>query len=198
MKLLIVAIFLEIALTTVFYTRLWREKFEQLSGAKTLVAIILSGILVCTFDLNVFLEMMAVVQEETYDTKAQSWISYLVTTLIVAGGSGTVYQLYVRLRIRVPALGGGENSGVALTGTGSLTINFTRRDVVKNTSVAVTLNDEFVGNIVSDEPTLALDSVNAGSYVLALTGHNMTGKVVTAKRVVGIEPDKATVAIVEL
>lgn len=197
-RLLIVAIFLEIALTTVFRNR-WFRQFDAVAGIKTAVSIGAALLVVVSFELNIFGEVVAALQGKEILGTFNKPISYAITTLIVAGGSGTVYSLYERLGIRPRSASG--RSGAGLDGEGRLIVNLTRVNAGQDQPVQVTLNDELVGIVQPNDTKLGGNTglqVTSGAYRLRLTANDPSGAPVEAERAIGIEPAKPTVIDIKI
>jgi len=97
--LFVLAVLIESALAVIFNWRLFLEMFNG-RGVKTLVAILVSWVVVVTFDLDqkVFEALLAaygITGEQTDRT-----IGIILTTLILAGGSGGVNRILVALGYR--------------------------------------------------------------------------------------------------
>jgi hypothetical protein len=188
--LLIVAIFLEIALTVVFKNRLF-EQLDAIPGIKTLIAIGFSAVVVVVFRLNIFGDVVTALQGETYAGMVPTFVSYAVTSLIVAGGSTTVYMLYTRVGLRPPSTG----SGAALRGDGRLLVEVNRVSIAETEPVQVELDGDLIGRIEAGEVRFGGATgrvIGAGSYALRLTSNDKTGQPLDVTRNIGIEPGKTT------
>jgi len=187
--LLIIAIFLELALTFLFKTRTWTTKLESRTGMKTIFTLVAAVIVAAAFDLNIFGEVVEAVQRRTYDSDAPRIISYGITALLLAGGSGTIYKLYETLRIRPPAAPG--TSGAGLKGAGFLALTIDRSVSAGTERVQVLLDDELVGTIEPSKkrfPDVDYLQVNAGAYTLKLTSNDASGAPKETARNIGLRP----------
>lgn len=101
MILFVLAILIESALAVIFNWRLFLEMFNG-RGVKTLVAIVLSAIVVSTFNLDqqVFGALLEAYGVDVGDT--DHTVALIVTTLILAGGSSGVNRILVSLGYRQP------------------------------------------------------------------------------------------------
>lgn len=111
--LFVVALLLESAFSTIFTWRVFLTYFST-RGVKTIVMILISLIVVNVFDLDVIATLVATFKlpeplpaGETKDTAmaklvaAQAgYTSKFITSLILAGGSGGIYNLMVALGLR--------------------------------------------------------------------------------------------------
>lgn len=195
--LLIIAIFLEIALTFVFKTRFWLTTLEHRTGLKTAVGFAVSLAVAVFFDLNIFGEVIEAVQRRTYSDAIPRMLSYGVTALLLAGGSGTIYKLYQALNIRPPTDGAGV-SGAALKGRGYLRIKVTRASASATEPIQVVLDDEMIGQIPGGEvdfPPADHLPVKAGAYTLTLASNDANGAKVEKAVSVGLRPDAKDAAI---
>ena len=107
MILFVLAVLIESALAVIFNWRLFLEMFNG-RGVKTLVAILVSGITVAAFNLDqqVFEALLAAYgvtfEQPVPPAKADHTVAFILTTLILAGGSGGVNRILVALGYRQP------------------------------------------------------------------------------------------------
>jgi hypothetical protein len=101
--LFVIAVLIESALAVIFNWRLFLEMFNG-RGVKTVVAVIVSWIVVYTFSLDrkVFEALLAAYGVDITSQQDRT-IGILLTTLILAGGSGGVNKILVSLGYRDPA-----------------------------------------------------------------------------------------------
>ena len=95
--LLIISIFYETALSSIFNWRLFQTVLKD-KGAKTPVTIAVAFAVFWHYDLDLFTELLKALgypQESNLGGK-------IITALIIAGGSGGVNGLFERLNIRKP------------------------------------------------------------------------------------------------
>ena len=95
--LFVTATILESALTTIFQWRLYRE-FVNGRGAKTLVTIIVSFLIVRGFDYDIFAKVLSDAGAAATSTPT----SQAISALVLSGGSAAIYQLLVTLCFRTP------------------------------------------------------------------------------------------------
>ncbi|MEP2734520.1 hypothetical protein [Tateyamaria sp.] len=191
-SLLIITIVVEVAMTSLFRNRFFSSHFDDIPGIKTLVSFGSSLIVVIAFELDFFGELIAAVQNAEYGNGLPVFVSYAFTALIIAGGSGTVYEIYTRIGIRVPTARG--KSGALMRGEGTLIVKVNRSLGDPTESVNILLNDDFVGVIPPDSATWNADGskrVAAGAYEMKLTTNNRNGAPIQELRAIGIEPQKS-------
>ena len=186
--LAVVAIFLEIALSTLFRNRMF-QKFDGFPGIKTLVSIGVSVLIVWTFDFDVFGEVLAAVGTGYAAADGRQYVSMFITALLLAGGSSTVFFIYTKLGIRNPFRTGAAQG---VSGTGLLKVTVTRGASVPATEiVSVMLDDALLGTIPENQTVFGGDKgyqVAAGLYVVKVVANGPLGTRQEASRTVAIQP----------
>lgn len=97
--LFVVATIMESALTTLFNWRLYREFFNG-RACKTLVMIGVGYFIVSGFSYDIVSRVI----HEAGGTTNSPLVSTLLSTLVLAGGSSAVFELFKRLGLRPPAV----------------------------------------------------------------------------------------------
>lgn len=100
--LLVLSVLFEQALTPIFNWRIFAEKFEG-KGVKTPFTLILAFLLFWNFDLNIFKEVMLAFGKKVEPGKLGTFMGCAITSFLIAGGSGGIFNLYTKLNIRNPA-----------------------------------------------------------------------------------------------
>lgn len=96
--LFVVATLVETALNTIFNWRVYRE-FLNGRAVKTLVMIVVGLAVVKGFDYDIVDKIVSVASD---NPRASGGLSQLLSALVIAGGSATVYQLFKALGLRPP------------------------------------------------------------------------------------------------
>lgn len=198
-QLLAIAIFVEIALTFLFKSRLYLTYLDNFIGGKTTISIIFGVLVVWAFELDFFSQLVVIVRGTAPEGSVPSFVSGIITALIIAGGSSTVYEIYKRFGVR-PGRGTGFSGGM-LQGQGVLHLTVTRRDIPRTEKIYVELDGEYIGAIEPNEDKLFGDkgkSVNAGAYELRVRANTADGQSAEAKRQIAVDPAKTTVEAITL
>lgn len=190
-QLFVIAVFLEIALTLVFKSRFYINTLDDVVGGKTVISLIVSVIVVWAFGLNLFSNLITAITDTAVDGTVPRMVSFGVTALVIAGGSGSVYMLYTRLGVRPRPTAG--QSGALVQGQGTMIVKLVRAQADPKADVQLMLGEDFIGTIRSSDHTLGGPKgipVNAGAYVLTLKGSDAQGTPIEVKRNIGIETGK--------
>jgi hypothetical protein len=193
-QLLAIAIFVEIALTFLFKSRLYQNKFDARVGWKTIISIVAAFIVVLAFKLDLFSQFVETVRGTTVDDDLFPWVvSSFITALVIAGGSSSVYQLYTRLGIRPRFTT--DQSGAKLRGLGYLKVEVERKNAIEIEPISVELDDDLLGQIEPEKFKFGGEKgllVDSGTYKLKLKSNNASGEPTEIARNVVITPNKTT------
>lgn len=96
---LILALVLEVALQLIFTSR-WFILYAEGRGLKVPVMFVLALLLINRSDIDIVQRLIAVFSDPD---PASTWLSVLLSALIVGGGSSTIFQLFKALNLRAPA-----------------------------------------------------------------------------------------------
>ena len=192
--LAIVAIFLEMALSAIFRNRAF-QKANLFPGIKTIISFAVALLIVFSFDFNIFREVrQALRKTATMEGALPTCVSAVITALLLAGGTSTVFFLYTKLKIRNPFASG--VGGPGLVGSGTLKIKVVRGANIKDTEpVSILLDDNLLAvrqggqSIFGDDKDYQLE---AGSYTIKAKANDKTGNPSEISRLIAIEPDKPT------
>lgn len=98
----VLSVFFEMALAPIFNWRFFVRRWEG-KGVKTPITIVVAALLFYSMDLNVFKEIMvAFGKTDTASTGIGDFVGKLVTSFLIAGGSGGVFNIYTKLGMRNP------------------------------------------------------------------------------------------------
>lgn len=190
--LAVVAIFLEIALSALFRNRAF-QKLDLFPGIKTIISFVVSLFIVFSFDFNIFQEVMYALQKGS--TPGGKWpeiVSGVITALLLAGGSSTVFFLYTKLGLRNPFKGAKETPG--LSGSGTLKVKVVRgANIVDTEPVAIELNDKLAAVLAGGQTVFGGDKgyqLEAGVYTVLAKANDKNNQPAEVSRLAAIEPDK--------
>ncbi len=175
--ILVLATVLEIGLATIFSWKYFQDNLEG-KGLRTPIAVATSIFFVWYYKLDVISDLLS-----SFTDNAASFgktvPGYIVTSFIVAGGSGTVNKLFAALGLRPPA---GDKSG-------QLIINLTRQKVPANATVSVSIDGVVVGAITSGNRFPSDNSkfpLSLGSHKIDLTATDGQGASISAQQTVTV------------
>lgn len=190
--LVVVAIFLEVALSALFRNRVF-EKLDLVPGIKTIVSLVVSLLIVFSFNFNIFLEVMYALQKgATPGGTGPKLVSGVITALLLAGGSSTVFFLYTKLGLRNPFKS--EKDVPGLTGLGAVKVKVVRGgNIVDTEPVAIELNNKLVAVLAGGQTIFGDDKgyqLEAGVYTVRIKANDKTNQPAEVSRLVAIEPGK--------
>ena len=96
---LVLSVVFEMALTPIFKWSVFIEHFEG-RGFKTPIVVLLALAVFWRFELDIFRDVLNAM---TVDSNIEiTWWGRILTALLIAGGSGSVYDIFKKLGIRNP------------------------------------------------------------------------------------------------
>ncbi len=191
--LLVIAIVLEIALSAIFQNRHFKRLDRRIEGLKTGLTVAAALVVVWSFGLDTFEAIVMAVEPTIHVNQMTGITSFVVTTLVLAGGSGGIFKLYERLGLRRPIPAGPSR----LAGTGTLLATVRRGSADPGAPIMVMNGDDLVARIPGGQDSLGDGDgviLNAGLYELRAVSNKQPGntKVETPVTAVGITPDEQT------
>jgi hypothetical protein len=106
--ILVLAIVLEIGLSTLFNWKYFQEHLQD-KGLRTPIAIAVSAYFVYHYQLDTVADLLSSFTGDSQASFARTTPGYIITAFIVAGGSGTVNQLFSKIRNSDPVPNAGTN-----------------------------------------------------------------------------------------
>ena len=97
--LAVIAVAFEVALTPIFQWRIFARYLDG-KGWKTPITVGLAVLLLYSYDIDLFREIIASLGKET----ESSLLGRGITGLLVAGGSDAVFSLFTKMKLRQPDL----------------------------------------------------------------------------------------------
>lgn len=95
----IIALIFETAMSVIFKWRFFLERWNN-KGLKTVILVVVAYLLTVSLNLNIFKELLPILNNETIVTTSNNNIEMFLTALFIAGGSGNIYELIKNTKIR--------------------------------------------------------------------------------------------------
>lgn len=100
---LVISLVFETALSALFNWRLFAQYCEG-RGVKTPVTIVAAVVLLWSYDIDIFQQLVAAFQETAGSSDVNSsFFGRVMTGFLVAGGSGAIFNIFAKLGLRNPA-----------------------------------------------------------------------------------------------
>jgi hypothetical protein len=141
-KLLILAFLLETGLAIVFNYRWFLYYFDGL-GVKTPISFFVSLAFVSAYKIDIVSDYITVVNPEY--PSLMKFSGYVITALIVSGGSNVIFNLFKKLGLRAPTAR--QKSIEEMKRLCLYSVILERKNVEVETPVSVLIDDEIVGTI---------------------------------------------------
>ncbi|WP_315724811.1 MULTISPECIES: hypothetical protein [unclassified Bradyrhizobium] len=174
--ILVLATVLEIGLATIFSWKYFEDNLQG-RGLRTPIAVGVSIFFVWYYKLDVISDLLSSFTDSA-GSFGKTLPGYIITSFIVAGGSGTVNKLFAALGLRSPT---GDKSG-------QLVVNLTRQKVAENAAVSVSIDGVIVGTMTANRFPGGTDkySLSLGSHTIDLKATDQSGASVSAQQTVSV------------
>jgi len=100
--LFVISIVFETALTPIFNWRVFARHFEG-KGAKTPITVFSAVVLLWNYDIDIFKHLIDAFENAEDNTgSSSSFVGRIMTGVLVAGGSGAVFNIFTKMGLRNP------------------------------------------------------------------------------------------------
>jgi hypothetical protein len=175
--ILVLAIVLEIGLSTFFNWKYFQEHLQD-KGLRTPIAVAAAGYFVYHYQLDTVADLLSSFTGDKQASFPRTTPGYIITAFIVAGGSGTVYQLFQKFGIRTP-----------FQPPAQIVVEFKRQNVPSDRPVNVSIDGKLAATVEAPDSRFPKDgsyTLEAGSHEIELEASDATGAPKTVKQVVNV------------
>lgn len=173
--ILVLALVLEIGLATLFNWKYFQENLLG-KGLRTPIAIAVSAFFVFFYKLDAVSDLLGAFTGGPQTSFGKTIPGYIITSFIVAGGSGTVNQLFERLGIRSP-----------IQQSARIVVEFDRQNVPSNASINVTIDGQLRATTAGGRfPEAGECSMSAGSHEIEIEARDAAGVAKKVKQAVNV------------
>ncbi len=99
--LFVISVVFETALTPIFNWRVFARHFEG-KGVKTPITVLLALALLWGYDIDIFKHVIDAFAENGADPSSSTVVGRIITALLVAGGSGAIFNIFAKIGLRNP------------------------------------------------------------------------------------------------
>ena len=99
--LFVISVVFETALTPIFNWRVF-ARFCEGKGWKTPITVIAAVALLWNYDIDIFKHVIDAFAEQGDAAAPSTFLGRVITGLLVAGGSGAVFNVFTKLKLRDP------------------------------------------------------------------------------------------------
>ncbi len=177
--ILVLAIVLEIGLSTLFNWKYFQEHLQD-KGLRTPIAVAAAAYFVYHYQLDSVADLLSSFTGDKQASFPRTTPGYVITAFIVAGGSGTVYQLFQKFGIRTP-----------FQPPAQIVVEFKRQNVPADRPVNVSIDGKLAATVAADSSRFPKDgsyTLDAGSHEIELEAPDVTGAPKKVKQVVNVAP----------
>ena len=186
--LLVLAILLETALSTLFHWR-WFSRWFEGRGLKIPIAVGVSWFFIDSMEIDGIFQLLSAY--DTTLTSQHSSLGQFMTALIVAGGSKTVFDLFEKMGVRNPF----QNSEDTETARNipKIKISVNRGDRVElNKTIQVLMDGKIIGSISERNNELPWPNrtlpISEGVHVIRLSSTGSDGSEVYKEQRIDVAP----------
>lgn len=174
--ILVLAIVLEIGLSTLFNWKYFQEHLLG-KGLRTPIAVVVSAYFVYHYELDTVADLLSSFTGDSHASFARTTPGYIITAFIVAGGSGTVNQLFQKFGIRTP-----------IQIPAQFVVDIVRQNVPSTAPVNVPIDGKLAATVDANRfPLAGAYLLSAGSHEIGLEARDATGTVKTVKQVINLD-----------
>ncbi|MDB5584440.1 MAG: hypothetical protein JWR80_9616 [Bradyrhizobium sp.] len=173
--ILVLAIVLEIGLATLFNWKYFQERLLG-KGLRTPIAIAVSAFFVIFYKLDAVCDLLGAFTGGPQSSFGKTIPGYIITSFIVAGGSGTVNQLFEKLGIRSP-----------IQQPAKIIVEFNRQNVPSTALINVSIDGQLQSSTGGDRfPETGQCSLSVGSHEIEIEARDATGVAKKVKQAINV------------